>query len=48
MSLKCKKFGVKNIFISGIVYTTRKNIGILEKVCVMIQNFYKKKTNQFS
>ena len=39
LSLKCKKFGVKNIFISGLVYTTRINIGILEKNHVMIQNF---------
>ena len=29
MSLKCKKIDVKNIFISGLVYTTR--INILEK-----------------
>ena len=42
MSLKCKKFGVKNIFISGLVYTTRINIGILEKIHVMIQNFCQK------
>ena len=39
MSLKCTKFGVKNIFISGLVYTTRINIGILEKNHVVIQNF---------
>ena len=39
MSLKCTKFGVKNIFISGLVYTTRINIGILEKIHVVIQNF---------
>ena len=39
MSLKCKKLGVKNIFISGLVYTTRTNIGILEKIHVMIHNF---------
>ena len=39
MSLKCKKFGVKNIFISGLVYTNRINIGILEKIHDMIQNF---------
>ena len=42
MSLKCKKFGVKNIFIQGLVYTTRINIGILEKIHVMIQNFCQK------
>ena len=39
MALKCTKFGVKNIFISGLVYTTRINIGILEKIHVVIQNF---------
>ena len=38
-SLKCTKFGVKNIFISGLVYTTRINIGIFEKMHVVIQNF---------
>ena len=31
MSIKCKKFSVKNIFIWELVYTTRINIGILEK-----------------
>ena len=30
---------MKNIFISGLVYTTRINIGILEKIHGMIQNF---------
>ena len=30
MSLKCEKIGVKNAFISGLVYTTRINIGILD------------------
>ena len=39
MALKCTKFGVKNIFILGLVYTTRINIGILEKIHVVIQNF---------
>ena len=42
MSLKCKKFGVKNIFISGLVYTTRISICIWEKIHVMIQNFCQK------
>ena len=42
MSLKCKKIGVKNIFISGLVYTTRINIGILEKYHVIIQIFCQK------
>ena len=39
MSLECKKFGEKNIFISGLVYTTRINIGNLEKIHVVIQHF---------
>ena len=30
MSLKCENIGVKNTFISGLVYTTRINIGILD------------------
>ena len=36
------KFGMKNNFISGIVYTTRINICILEKIQVIIQNFRQK------
>ena len=42
ISLKCKKIGMKNIFISGLVYTTRKKIGILENIHVIIQNFCQK------
>ena len=42
MSLKRKKFGVKNIFISGLVYSTRINIGILEKIHVVIRTFCQK------
>ena len=42
MSIKCKKIGVKNIFISGLFYRTRINIGILEKNHVMIPNFWQK------
>ena len=38
MSLKCTKFGVKNIFILGLV-STRINIDILEKIHVVNQNF---------
>ena len=30
MPLKCEKIGVKNTFISGLAYTTRINIGILD------------------
>ena len=39
MSLKYTTFRVKNIFISGLVCTTRINIGILEKNHVLIQKF---------
>ena len=42
MSLKCKKFVVKNIFTSGLLYTIRINIVIFEKIYVMMQHFYKK------
>ena len=42
MSLKCKIFCVKNIFISELVYTTRINIVTLEEIHVMIQNFCQK------
>ena len=39
MSLKCKRFGMRNIFIWGLVYTTRINIG---KSHIMIQNICQK------
>ena len=42
MSLKCKKIGVKNIFISGLVHTIRISTDILERIHVMIQTFCKK------
>ena len=42
MSLKCKKIGVKNIFISGLVHTIRISTDIFEKIHVMIQTFCKK------
>ena len=42
MSLKCKIFGVKNIFISELVYTTGINIVTLEENHVMIQKFCQK------
>ena len=41
MSLKCKRFGVKNIFISGLEYTARIDI-TLEKIYVVIKNFCQK------
>ena len=42
MSLKRKKFDVKNIFISGLVYTTRINVGLLEKTHVIFPVFCRK------
>ena len=39
MSLKCKKIGIKSIFISGSVYATRIKIVIFEKIHFMIQSF---------
>ena len=38
-SLKFKKIGVKNIFISGLVYKTRINMLLWKKIHVMVQNF---------
>ena len=29
---KCRKFGVKNILISGLVFTTRVSLEVLEKI----------------
>ena len=37
--LKCKMLGVKNIFILGLVSTTRINIGILEKLMLWFKIF---------
>ena len=39
MSLKCKKFAVKNIYIPGLVYKTRVNIAILERIHDVIPKF---------
>ena len=36
---KCHNYGVKNIFLSGIVFTTRVSLGILIQVHNMISNF---------
>ena len=30
--VKCKQVGVRNIFVSGLVYTTRVSLPILERV----------------
>ena len=39
---KCLMFGVKNVFISGLVYTTRVDISLLERIHVLIFNFCRK------
>ena len=36
---KCRNYGVKNIFLSGIVFTTRVSLRILIQVHNMISNF---------
>ena len=35
---KCKRVGVRNIFVSGLVYTTRVSLPILERVNSLISN----------
>ena len=39
---KCLMSGVKNVFISGLVYTTRVDISLLERIHVLIFNFCRK------
>ena len=36
---KCKRVGVRNIFVSGLVYTTRVSLPILERVHSLISNY---------
>ena len=36
---KCKRLGVRNIFVSGWVYTTRVSLPILERVHSLISNY---------
>ena len=36
---KCKRVGVRNIFVSGLVYTTRVSLPKLEKVHSLISNY---------
>ena len=36
---KCLMFGVKNVFVSGLVYTTRVGVSLLERVHVLILDF---------
>ena len=39
---KCLMFGVKNVFVSGLVCTTRVDVSLLEKVYVLILDFCRK------
>ena len=39
---KCLMSGVKNVFISGLVYATRVDISLLERIHVLISNFCRK------
>ena len=36
---KCLMFGVKSVFISGLVYTTRVDVCLLERIHVLIFDF---------
>ena len=36
---KCERVGVRNIFVSGLVYTTRICLPILERVNILISNY---------
>ena len=36
---KCKQVEVRNIFVSGLVYTTRVNLPILERVYNLISTY---------
>ena len=38
---KCKRFGVRNISVSGLVYTTRVSLLILGRVHSLISNYYR-------
>ena len=39
---KCLVFGLKNIFVSGLVYTTRVDMSLLKRVHVLILDFCRK------
>ena len=36
---KCLMFGVKNVFVSGLVYTTRVDVSLYERVHVLILDY---------
>jgi len=38
---KCQSYGIKNIFLSGIVFSTRVNLDLLEKTHIMLLNLCK-------
>ena len=39
---KCLMFGVKNVCVSGLVYTTRVDVSLLERVHALILDFCRK------
>ena len=39
---KCLMFGVKSVFISGLVYTVRVNVSLLERINVLVFDFCRK------
>ena len=39
---KCLMFGVKSVFISGLVYTTKGDLSLLERIHVLIFDFCRK------
>ena len=39
---KCLMFGIKYIFISRLVYTSRVDVSLLERIHVLIFDFYRK------
>ena len=38
---KCKEVGVRNIFLFGLVYTTRVSLPMLQRVHGLISNYYR-------
>ena len=38
---KCQSYGVKNIFLSGVVFSTRISLDLLEKAHIMLLNLCK-------
>ena len=42
---QCLMFGVKNVFISGLVYTTRVDVSLLKWIHVFIFDFWRKNSS---